>query len=194
MNKRVKLTIYISVGLLILLIIGFGVKQSYTSYYQASYKKSYVTEVTKFSTRYNIDENLIYAVIRSESDFDASAESDAGARGLMQITEDTFNWLKDKIKENDPRNAYAIDFESMFNGSHNIQYGTYFLAYLLNEFKDENAAIAAYHAGRSKVHEWLKDSNISPNGKLNIEKIPFEDTKSYVQKVTEAKGVYKKIY
>ncbi len=51
--------------------------------------------------KYNIDPMILYAFIRTESNFNPNAESNVGARGLMQITEITFDWIKMKIAPNE---------------------------------------------------------------------------------------------
>ena len=63
----------------------------------ARYPLKYTEYVEKEAAANGVDPLLIYAVIRTESGFDPGAESSVGARGLMQITEVTFDWIKSKI-------------------------------------------------------------------------------------------------
>ena len=53
------------------------------------YKKDYSQYVEKYSKQYNVDEELVYAVIKAESNFNSNAHSSKGAVGLMQLMEDT---------------------------------------------------------------------------------------------------------
>ena len=61
------------------------------------YPQRYEAYVEYYAGKYGIDPMILYAFIRTESNFDPAADSDAGARGLMQITEVTFDWIKTKI-------------------------------------------------------------------------------------------------
>ena len=58
---------------------------------------------------------------------------------------------------------------------------------------DEKTAIAAYHAGRGQVNAWLRDPDISPDGKTLVN-IPESETKKYVEKVQRAVSIYDKLY
>ena len=67
------------------------------------------------------------------------------------------------------------------------------MSLLLDEFGSDETALAAYHAGRSRVNSWLADSKISPDGKTLAE-IPYNDTSYYVKKVVKAINIYKNLY
>ena len=62
------------------------------------YPQRFTEYVEYYAGKYGIDPMILYAFIRTESNFDPNADSDAGARGLMQITEVTFDWIKMKIE------------------------------------------------------------------------------------------------
>lgn len=156
--------------------------------YKESYPKTYSAYVTKYSQEYNIDENLVYAVIRSESGFNPDAVSEVDAKGLMQITEDTFNWAHSRMENPDD-----VTYDNIFDPEVNIRYGVYILRLLLDEFQSEGTTIAAYHAGWGVVKGWLENSEYSSNG-IDIESIPGTKTNSYVSTVLKAKENYEKIY
>lgn len=155
--------------------------------YVYMYPKQYKDLVEKYSVEYDVPEDVIYAVILNESHFDATAVSTIGASGLMQITEDTFNWLATKM----PEDSYTYD--DIFIPEVNIKYGTYFLKLLFEEFGDETAVYAAYHAGRSNVNKWLADSEYSSDGTV-LEDSPYPSTNLYIDKVIFARKIYKLIY
>ncbi len=158
----------------------------YTLLLNFTYPQKYSEFVTEYSQNYDVDEDLIYAVIKCESGFDKDAVSKADAKGLMQLTEDTFHWVDMKLGLN---NSYTEVFEPEIN----IQYGTYLLSSLLNEFESEENTLAAYHAGRGNVLKWLADENYSKDGKT-LSDIPFPTTKQYVNNVLNTKSVYQKLY
>ena len=147
--------------------------------------EEYLSEIEKWSGEYDVPKEIVCAVIHTESGFDPNAVSHADARGMMQITKDTFDWLLFKSKEN-----YTED--DLFDYKVNIKYGTYFLSLLYDEFGDWDTVFAAYNAGRSKVKSWLADESITEDGKLK--NIPYAETSEYVEKVNFAAEKYKELY
>ena len=108
---------------------------------------------------YGVSANLVRAVIQTESNFDARAESRAGARGLMQLTPVTLRELKVKIDPFDPRD--------------NILAGTKYLGMMLDRFDGNvSLALASYNAGPTAVrrHRGIP---------------PFKETRGYVRKVQD---------
>ena len=152
------------------------------------YQKQYTAEVEAAAKEFDMDENLIYAVIRTESGFDENAESHAGAVGLMQLMPDTFSWLQE---HKDGQVIYTD--EALRIPEINIRYGTYYLSYLKELYGDIPTAVAAYNAGASAVDSWLSDPTYSDDGKT-LKKIPYDETEKYVKKVTHAWDRYQKIY
>lgn len=158
------------------------------------YPAKYDYLIEKFSKRYNVRKTLIYAVIKTESDFNKDAKSGANAIGLMQITGETFEWLINfKAKNNKTRKSKKIKEEDLFDPKTNIEYGTYFISILLNKYRDERTALAAYNAGMGKVDEWLKNKFYSEDG-ITLSDIPFKETKDYVEKVFKSEEIYKNLY
>lgn len=150
------------------------------------YPKKYSEYVEKYAAEYEIDEYLLYAVIRTESGFDPEAVSEAGARGLTQITEDTFDWLLTKTGEDHV-------FDDLFTPEISIKYSAVFLSILQKEYGVTETVIAAYHAGMGHVSSWLDDPQYSSDGQHLIT-TPISDTNYYIEKVTDAMDKYYKIY
>ena len=148
------------------------------------YPLDYYEYVEKYSEEYDVPKSLIFAVIRSESSFDSTALSYAGAHGLMQITSETFDWLQYR---RDATGDYVTS--DLYIPEVNIDYGTYFLSYLLDKYESEATAIAAYNAGVGAVDGWLQDKDISNDG-VTLDNIPYPETANYVKKVISAKEVY----
>ena len=150
------------------------------------YPQKYIALVSQYSAEYGIDERLLYAVIKTESSFNPNAVSSAGAEGLTQITPETFEWLRLKTGETEGE-------MSLFDEETSIKYGAYFLRLLLDEFGSTETAVAAYHAGRTRVNGWLKDSAVSPDGRT-LANIPVPETAHYVNKITKAINIYSNLY
>ena len=178
--KLISLLLILSVVLIIIIVnaVKLGV--------QTVYPRQYVKLVEENAEQFEIDESLLYALIKSESGFDKNAVSSVGAKGLTQITPDTFSWLQTKTGE-------KYEEDALFDPEISVYYGSYFLDMLLEEFGDTETALAAYHAGRGKVNEWLADPRISPDGVV-LENIPYKDTAGYVKRVIKNTEKYKKIY
>ncbi len=152
------------------------------------YPAKYSEYVETAAAENGIDKYLIYAIIKTESNFNENAESDVGARGLMQIMEDSFEWVKFRMDDN-----RDICYDDMFVPEYNIEYGSYLIKLLYEEYKDVPTALAAYHSGRGNVSEWLADPEYSSDGKT-LDDMPEGKTKHYVKKVMTAYEGYTDLY
>lgn len=186
-NKKLNGLIIFVVVLFVLFISFIMINSSMRCLYKALYPCKYSEYVEEYSEKYNVDKNLVYSVIRSESRFNPNAVSDIGAKGLMQITEETFNWAQTKM--NDGNESYNQIFVPQIN----IKYGTFILSILTCEFEDEKTAVAAYHAGWGTVKGWLEKKEHSSDGVV-IDNIPFSNTNAYVNQVLYGQKIYNKLY
>jgi soluble lytic murein transglycosylase len=129
------------------------------------------------SNEKEVDAALIAAVIYSESKF-VDQTSDAGARGLMQITPEAAKEIE--------RLSGGTTFElaDLSDPEINIRYGTFLLRELMGRFDDDEvAALAAYNAGPSNVEEWGGSG-------LGLDDIPFPETRAYVEEVLDKRDAY----
>ena len=148
----------------------------------------YKSFVSQYSEKYRVPENLIYAVIKTESKFDSSAESSAGALGLMQMMPDTFSWLtNDRLGD-------RFSTGMLYDPETNIKYGVYYLSWLYDRYADWDIALAAYNAGPGNVDKWLEDPAVSDIETGKLINIPFKETREYVKKVNKALGKYESLY
>lgn len=147
-----------------------------------NYGFKYEEYVERYSAEYSVPQEIIYAVIKCESNFVPDAVSGKGAIGLMQMLPETYEWLCTKTGE-------SID--SLYNPEISIKYGTYFLRYLYDKFGIWENCYAAYNAGDSKVAEWLKNEEYAEDGRLKV--IPYEETRKYVKRVSGAVEAYKQL-
>ncbi len=174
--------------IIILLAVAFLILS--LGYYAARqlYPLKYTDIVEKYSDEYSVDKALVYAVIKCESNFREDAVSSVGAIGLMQMTPDTFEWVQKKLDGD-----VIYDDSMLFDPEISIKYGVCLLKMHLEEFGSTDLAIAAYHAGRGKVNEWLSDASISPDGET-IDSIPYDDTSYHVDKVIKTIEIYEYLY
>lgn len=158
----------------------------YDKYERATYPKEFEAYVTEYASDYGVPESLVYAVIKTESDFNSGAVSEAGAVGLMQMMPDTFTWLTTITKEN-------LNSGMLYDPETNIKYGTYYLSYLYHKYGTWDTVYAAYNAGEGNVDEWLGDS-LDESGAKKLNDIPFAETEEYIKKVNKAAEIYDRLY
>ena len=175
----------ILIVLIISIVFGFVFDFALDQIEHAIYPQpdQYIESVQKYSERFNVPEELIWAVIKTESGFDSSAVSSVGAVGLMQLTEATFNEIStQRLKE-------GLAAGMRYDPDTNIRYGTYYLSYLYQRYGNWDAALAAYNGGLGNVDSWIDE-----NGKLSVNDIPFRETRNYVKKVNRARRKYEDLY
>jgi soluble lytic murein transglycosylase-like protein len=134
---------------------------------------------------------IALGIMRQESSFDPTAISGAGAQGLMQLMPGTAR----KTSKDD-----GIPYDNLFDPSQNMALGTAYLAGLIQQFGNcLPLAIAAYNAGPQNVANWIAE-NGDPEMRGDasgadiidwIEEIPFNETRNYVQRVTESIVIYR---
>lgn len=185
MKKKKIIFILCIVLVLILVFSPFIINQIYKVIYPIKYEEI----VMKYSEKYNIEPALIYAIIKIESSFNRNAKSSKNAVGLMQITQETFNWLVTKTPENDKN----LKFSEINDPEINIRLGVFLLKLNLEYYTDENTVICAYNAGRGKMDNWLSDTRYSSDGK-KINVVPYEETNNYLNKVLSARKIYSELY
>ncbi len=174
-------------GIVLLLALAvFGIYLGTRTARRSAYPRGYAPMIEEQSAKAGVDTMLLYAVVRCESGFDPEAVSSVGARGLMQLTEDTFDWVCWRLGE-------ERSYDEAFDPEINLRFGTYLLAYLLDRFQDEATALAAYHAGSGIVGQWLLDERYSSDQKT-LHTIPYEDTARYVPRVLKTKEIYIELY
>ena len=137
-----------------------------------------------------IEPALVLAIIRQESEFDASAISNANARGLMQLIPSTAQAQARREGMTFQRAALTTDPQ------YNMTLGAAHLADLVDSFNGSYVlAIASYNAGSARAREWIADFGDPRSSSVDvvdwIELIPFSETRNYVQRVTENLQVYR---
>ena len=135
---------------------------------------------------------FILSIIRQESEFDISANSHAGAKGLMQLMTYTAKVVAKQAKLPYSKSRLTSDPE------YNVNLGSHYIAGLILEYDGSYPfAIAAYNAGPKRVKYWKKINKNPQKKQTNyvdwIELIKFKETRNYVQRVLENYNVYRYI-
>lgn len=152
------------------------------------YPAKYIEHVKNYSKEFAIDPYLVLSIIKAESKFEQAAVSHKNAKGLMQITEPTAEWIAQKLSMSD------FKMEQITDPGTNIKMGCYYISYLLDMY-DGNVknALAAYNAGFNVVNRWLEDNKCSKDGE-NLSYIPYGETDRYIVKVLNNHKMYQFIY
>ena len=134
---------------------------------------------------------LLLGVARQESTFNTRGVSHAGARGLLQLMPPTAKLMARALRV--PYNHARLTADPDYN----VRLGRHYLRTLLERYDGEAVlAIAAYNAGPRRVQEWLELNGDPRRGTLHdlvdwVELIPFDETRDYIQRVIEARNMYR---
>lgn len=152
------------------------------------YPMEYKEIIIKHGQIHNIDPLLLAALIKTESNFEPQAESRKGAKGLMQVTPATGEWIAMSIGISNFKEDMLFDPET------NILLGSWYVEHLTDYYKGSfELTFAAYNGGRGNVDKWLKDRNLSSDG-MTLDTIPFSETRNYLEKLKKNYSIYKLIY
>ena len=166
--------------------LAVGLRWGQVYYLRAAYPDDYRETVQQCAGKYHFDPSLIFAIVYTESGFDTQAVSSAGAKGLMQVTDDTLDWALFRLRQR----GKQVD---LFDPASNIFYGTSVLALLTERFGNEDTVLAAYNAGQGNVSRWLEDAACSDDG-VTLSHIPYAETREYVTRVRKAQEMYRRLY
>ncbi len=130
-------------------------------------RSSFAQIINEVAAKYQVDKELIEAVIESESGFNPKAQSPAGAQGLMQLM---------------PETAASLGVTNPFDIKQNVDAGVRYLKQLLDYYDgDVTKALAGYNAGPGAVDEY---DGVPP----------YKETQTYVNRVLEAYNRTKQIW
>jgi soluble lytic murein transglycosylase len=178
-RQRFKKWLFLSA--LLLIIVHKPVLQSY-------FILDYKPQIVAYSKNNNLNPALISAVIFTESRFNAQAQSQKGALGLMQVMPSTGKWVARQLEWE------RFSKQDLLNPEKNLAVGVWYLAYLNRYFNyNESLALASYNAGHRYVSKWLEE-RVWDGDLISSEKIPFPETKDYVVRINFYKKIYQYLY
>ncbi|MDP1583032.1 MAG: lytic transglycosylase domain-containing protein [Bradyrhizobium sp.] len=137
-----------------------------------------------------VERSIVYAIARQESGFNPRVVSPAQAYGLMQVTPDAARYVC-------KRHGATYDLARLKNDSvYNATLGAAELGGLIQDYRGSYIlTFAGYNAGRGSVRKWIERYGDPRDPKVDavdwVEKIPFSETRNYVQRIMENLQVYR---
>ncbi len=154
-------------------------------YWQALYPFPFESTILKWSKNRGLNPLLVTSLIRQESRFEPEIESTAGALGLMQVIPSTAKTTAKDI---------GLTSYSMTNPEDNVNIGTYYLDFTHKKYGNNSMlAVASYNAGPNAVTKWVNRYGLKDEDEF-VEKIPYSETKGYVESVFENYWNYMLLY
>ena len=185
-KKRIRRLILLVLAVLLALVV---LPRTWDGAERMLYPRKYEALVDQWAETYELDPLLVDAFIRTESGFDPQATSTVDARGLMQMTEETFIWLRSKIAPDE-----GLVFANLYDPETSIRFGCYYLHLCMERYKGDVAtAAAAYHSGWGTVDALLQIEEHSSDGET-LQGFPYNQMNHYVKKITSGYANYQRIY
>ena len=148
-----------------------------------SHPMPHQSAVVRHSQSAGIDPAWAYGIMRQESRFVASARSNVGASGLMQVMPDTAKYIARNLGE-----TYSASRAN--SGDTNIRYGTWYMGDIFGKLNSQPVlATAGYNAGPNNAKRW-QPSYGSLAADQYVESIAFPETRNYVKHVMENATIY----
>jgi len=179
-------SVVIEVILCLSLVIGYVYQTIWHKIDLNNHPRDFSEYVTKYAEEYGVPEYILYAVIKTESDFESNKLSENGEVGLMQISPETFSWLLTLTKEN-------LDPGILYDPETNIRYGAYMLSYLYTEYSRWNTVFAIKEVGQATIDAWMRDRKLTDE-LGNLVKFPDESAEAYVDLINETVETYRQLY
>ena len=155
------------------------------SYWQAVYPFPFSQLITGWAQLRKINPLLVTALVRQESRFQPDIQSVVGATGLMQVMPETAAWISEQLGGE----SYILD-----QPEDNVKLGTWYLDFTHQQYTDNSLfAVASYNAGPGSVAAWIAEGDYT-NADEFVAKIPYPETKDYVESVFGGYWNYLRLY
>ena len=167
-------------------IAAFQTLKQKPDYWHGVYPFPFADLIQTWSAQRQINPLLVLALIRQESRFMPRIQSVAGAAGLMQVMPATAQWIKDR----EP----TITSYDITDPHDSIKLGTWYLDYTHREYGNNSMlAMASYNAGPGNVANWINRGGFKNDDDF-ADKIPFPETRGYIQSVFGNYWNYLRLY
>lgn len=156
--------------------------------WERTYPKAYASFVQKYGKLFDVPTELVWGIMRAESQYKKDIISPVGALGLMQVMPNTGQKIAGMIGDSDFSAKKLLEPETA------VKIGSRYLSRLMKKFSGSVPLVAAgYNAGPHRVKSWL-----AAFGNLDVdefvEHIPFLETRNYVKKVVSNYYIYSQLY
>jgi soluble lytic murein transglycosylase len=162
--------------------------QAPVAFWKLAFPIPYRSSIESRSRQEGLDPYLVAALIRQESEFNATVISHANAYGLMQVLPSTGRDLARHFR------VRRYHSSQLLTADRNIQFGTYYFRNLLNSFDGRaDLALASYNAGAGRARLWQTWGPYREPAEF-VETVPFHETRGYIQIVLRNADVYRRLY
>ena len=148
----------------------------------------YAQDIREVAAEYGIPEVILWAIVRTESNFSSNREGDDGGIGLMQLTPEEFAMIQSDILQITPE-----DKGLLYDPQKNLQCGAAYLSYLYQRYGVWETVFAAFDAGTEAVDAWLANPTYATE-LGTLQNIPNAKTARFVRDVEKARELYIKLY
>ena len=160
--------------------------------FELLYPQNFLDYIKASAKEFEVDDYLMFALIRTESFFEPAIQSHAGAIGLTQLMEATASDCAKRLK---------VQNYNLLDPATNIRFGTYYYSHMKKRLDDSGVlALFAYNAGITVVRRWIRSSKIELNSQgqlwsdMFLETLPFAETRDYGRRVVSAAAMYAWLY
>ena len=153
-----------------------------------THPREYSEIATKYADLYGVPEAVLYAVIKTQSGFDSTKQSENQAVGLFQLT--PAQYLELAAEARDPEANPA----ALYDPNTNIRYGTMYLAALYQKYGMWSTVYAALYAGEDAVDGWLQNPAYIDPDFGTLVTVPDKQIAKAVKKTVKAQDIYEKLY
>lgn len=156
--------------------------------WEFAYPRAYSESVDKYTKKFNVPQELVWGIMRAETNYRRDAISPVGALGLMQVMPFTGHKVAAMLKETDFKAPMLLQPDM------SVKIGSRYLKRLMDRFQNTIPLVAAgYNAGPHRVKNWLTSFGNLETDEF-IEHIPFLETRNYVKRVVSNAYVYSQLY
>ncbi len=160
--------------------------------FELLYPQNFLDSIRASAKEFEVDDYLMFALVRTESFFEPAIQSHAGAIGLTQLMEATASDCAKRLK---------VENYNLLDPATNIRFGTYYYSHMKKRLDDSGIlALFAYNAGITVVRRWIRSSKIELNSQgqlwsdMFLETLPFAETRDYGRRVVSAAAMYAWLY